>query len=1397
MRKVIYYLIGLGFGLIPTHLIAQSLIASFEKEDDFKNIVVTPGVEVSRSNYFPALGSYSCKVVFPENGGKISFNEIKTFLNNSVEGGTNGLNDNVLLLFVWSGKATDITLTITGADGLALNKQYPVKQGANHIQFHLNDNGNLFPIESICIGGANSDLFFDYLSLDTYQPVLDHMGRWDAEYSEKIESPHYSWGSGLANGPIKSFSISPVFDGRGIIELAERLDLETNVVTIDRAEGGDKWGFGDFYGRRSTGSNITKANAFSLAHNYIASDLLYGPEYDVIIWPGLHSWESYPVQLRNALLDRIKKGTGLVLLFPVSDEPGSDGLWSISPLISTLAGKSQSRIPDREMSEWPANLDSSQWKPVKDHYITRGVLFDAFPWKHIGVYPYSENKGELLLKTTAGNPVLAVGSYGKGRVVALAYPEIGLIPRVDNIWETGLNYPYWEYMWSFLAKAVIWASDKEPEIHIGRAVQDRNGITVDLVNVSKKLTLFVQITDDFGTTEEEISVSVNAKQNSTPISFKKKLKGGKHLVNIQLKEEGKVFDWYSLMIEVPISGEIFSLENNESEISVGREVRTRVTLKSDIPVKGNLVAHLYDNYGRLVDKNITEVSFKGTKSFSTTLNSKDVLTHLGRSEFLLMADGEQLDRKVKELFFLQPRIWDDYDVTMYHFGPEPIPGTWETVDRQLRELNVTTLAAYTISNSKHANYKMQAQTRIKGVESPDRGPDLEYYDSIKARYLKTGDKMILKRKYGLKDSAYLNSIRTNLTSMINDWKKFSPSAYYIYEEPSVTRYDDPLDLCFRQSTLDSMRNWLKEIYGNLGELNKQWGTNYVSWPEVVPDDVFEARKRENFSSWADHRTFMENCWADQFKFVQNIVNVTDPGGLVQLSGTQAASSHNGYDYSKINQYVGQMNPYDIDNQLEYHLNFNPDLKISGQAGYGALGKGVVYDFYNHLFLKETGGSYVFWQVSCLNPDLNICQSGLDMKTGFDELLKRGIGRLVSSYQPENELRVAIHFSYPSVHAAWIADGIIDTIPDDENNSETLLQFNRNRDGWVKILHDAGIGFNFISYSNIEKGGLIENGYKVLILPMSMALSNEEIINIKKFVKQGGILIADAFPGIMDNHTKFREERALADVFGINPRRFNSSEIITPKSEPGLKIITAESLLIENENLQLLENKFGDGKAYLLNYFMEKYPEEKLIRKNLESLTKLKKIFDNEVLRPDINIASPAGAPEFSIEKYVLSGAGGVRLLGLLPGKNGKDRDVVIQLKEPSHLYDIRNKKYLGRANEFKVSIKNSVPELFCILRSKIEDLKISASTLVTTGESIILDFNINGENNSTLNSVAVIEVFNPKGEKVNYYSKNCNIINGSGSNRFNIALNDQKGIWRICLTEVISNIQKEVFITVK
>lgn len=82
----------------------------------------------------------------------------------------------------------------------------------------------------------------------------------------------------------------------------------------------------------------------------------------------------------------------------------------------------------------------------------------------------------------------------------------------------------------------------------------------------------------------------------------------------------------------------------------------------------------------------------------------------------------------------------------------------------------------------------------------------------------------------------------------------------------MTCYEDDLDLCFSTHCMTAMRKWLKEEYGTLAALNNQWSASFRNWDDVTPDDTYEAQARGNYSSWADHRTFMEKTYAECVEF---------------------------------------------------------------------------------------------------------------------------------------------------------------------------------------------------------------------------------------------------------------------------------------------------------------------------------------------------------------------------------------------------------------------------------------------------------------------------------------------------------------------------------------------------
>lgn len=1361
--------------LITSTLEARLVVfGSFESDEELAQIESSSGVQFSRSSRFPARGSSSLEVSFPSGGGRLTFARVPADWGWQQE----------LLLFVWSEQPAELTVTLHDDQDHDFSQRFSLHKGVNHLQVPLQAIGSVDPrrMKSITISSPGPGRFyFDYFALDRAHPVLAERGRWDARYSMEVETPHVKWAKPLPGSPIKAFILSPVQDGRGTIELAQRLDLDFRAASLGRSSGINTWGFGDFYEQRGPGGEFMD-EAFNLAFDYIAHDLLTGPRYDVIVWPGLHPWEKFPEEVRNEILRRVQAGAGLVLIYPMSRESESAGqLWQFCPL-KGLPGS----IP--EAREGMLKMDRSEWEAVGDHYITRGIDFSLFPWGRIGVVPAQPN-GEVLVRTGQGNPVLAAGQLGKGRVVAFSFPHKGMLPAVDNLWETGLNYPYWEYMWPMLVRSVTWAAGREGGAAISGVRRDDGRLVMTVQEAPAGAKIKARLRDEFGSTEGEWEVPVGS--NQAVVELPSQLQGGLHIAELRLVGNDAVYDSAASSFHTPRTVEIISVKSAQDRVKLGEPVTATVSLSSSRPVPCRISVRLFDNWNRLVAQTSSEETCDGSVSKEVRLDSKSVLTHLAKIDVQVLADGVQSDRKISEVFILKPRKWDDYDITMYRFGPDPMPGIWEAIDRQMRRLHVTTLAAYSLEHSRHANYNIQAQTRITGVESPD-GPRRNYYNSMKKKYLETRDKRHLVREYCFHDPDYQNLWKQELARMVPPWVPFSPTSYYVYEEPSLTCYGDAVDICFSDHTLKAMREWLKTEYGSLDQLNRTWGTNFSTWEDVIPDDSAEAQERGNYASWADHRRFMELTYANSFRDVLQELRKYDPNGIILNSGTQISGSHNGSDYSLLNRYTEHLNAYSGGNQLDFHRNFNPNLKISGGAGYGVLGKDVLFNFYSNLFQGANAGAYIFWEYSTLDPDLTLCQSGLDMAEGFQEMRGEGIGKLVGLGTPDNH-GIAIHYSYPSIHGAWIVDGkILEQVS--YHTSKTFDRFGENRDGWVKILRDQGLQFDFISYGDVEGNGLIQKGYKVFILPMSVALSDEEVEAIRQFVQQGGTVVADALPGVMDKRNVFRSPRALADVFGIEAVQATREDIVDMSGEPHLQLAGARPLMTAEGRPILLEHQFGLGKAYLLNYFLDEYPTQRREGINQEALARMSKLLEAAGVRRKIRLVAEGGSSVDDVSMYLFNN-GTTRLLGLVPDREKPAAETIrVSFDGPAAIYDVRKKRLLGTTDHFQVTVEPAVPELFAMVEKPINSLELRGPDRVGRGDEVSLEFTLMGVDN--LRSVAKVVVRSPSGRQVHYYGGNRDIVDSRGTFSFRTALNDETGVWTVEVTDAISGATRTINVNV-
>ncbi|MBA4168375.1 MAG: hypothetical protein H0X41_12680, partial [Chitinophagaceae bacterium] len=261
------------FVLLSATSFSQLVLCSFETEHDVRNVKASGGVQILRTEKYAALNAHSLQAIFAAKGGSITIGQFKVPSWSSALGSENTPAD-ALLLFVWSERASSMTISVEDSSSAAATDTFSLRAGANHLQLPFSKlcKINTSKIKSFAISSAGAaTIYVDYIALDQFQDVLANNGRWDVPYTNNIPTKHRSWGADFINGKIRTYSISPVFDGRGIIELSERLDIDHKVTTVGRDPGINRWGFGDFYNRRNPLGDDGE-NYYSLAFDYIADD---------------------------------------------------------------------------------------------------------------------------------------------------------------------------------------------------------------------------------------------------------------------------------------------------------------------------------------------------------------------------------------------------------------------------------------------------------------------------------------------------------------------------------------------------------------------------------------------------------------------------------------------------------------------------------------------------------------------------------------------------------------------------------------------------------------------------------------------------------------------------------------------------------------------------------------------------------------------------------------------------------------------------------------------------------------------------------------------------------------------------------------------------------------------
>ena len=808
--------------------------------------------------------------------------------------------------------------------------------------------------------------------------------------------------------------------------------------------------------------------------------------------------------------------------------------------------------------------------------------------------------------------------------------------------------------------------------------------------------------------------------------------GGRSVVDVIVRDPatGATLQWGWAGLDAPKAASLSGLRPNASVYREGDTMSLVARAAGDL---GGLTVRVrfVDDLGRL--RAVEEAPARGERTFFHRLDH--VLgKRVGVTAELVDARGRLVDELRHEGVVVAARERRQPDYRGLLSFETPVHYLAERRLRSLREQAMDTSFTW----GGEVNDELDMPRGWFGVYWYDRGPTTpEGMEKAIAEFQKTGDVSSL--AYLVKKELYRRTGETRflvrspsfddpvVQERLFDLGRTAARAkavynmdyYFVGDEGSLGSYADAVDFCWGAHTLAGFRLWLREQYGSLDALNRSWGSAFRDWDAVVPLTTEAARREGRFAPWADHRTYMEVSFARAYQTVRNGVREGDPEGRIALSGTQVTNPWNGCDWHRLDAVIDDFLSYSGGNQWDIHRSFaKPGARIGFWTGYGRSGAAVKHEVWTAA-LQGVLHPQLFWSPSIINPDMTFSRSGRDLGEAFRALRFEGIGRLLMEAERLDD-GVAVHYSMPSVHAAGILGQ-----HDREEAKAGGTSFPANRDGWVSVLDDLGLSFRFLATPQVEEGALL--GKRVFVLPYSTALSDREVAAIRRFVEQGGVLLADGSAGLFDEHVAWRETAALDALFGVtapSPRvrtapaaRLKGAVRVTSEGsalglqgselaglealEPAVRAREGRPLALVGAADLAVVNRVGKGRTVYLNALLDRKGASRDAWRAV-----VRAVLADAGVRPAVSVADPAGRPvkQVRVARYRFAGHEIVALLsGQLDVKTSFGRDGVtvyedaekgrlvrhevdVTLPTAAHVTNARTGEALGETSRLRTTL---------------------------------------------------------------------------------------------------------------
>ncbi len=437
------------------------------------------------------------------------------------------------------------------------------------------------------------------------------------------------------------------------------------------------------------------------------------------------------------------------------------------------------------------------------------------------------------------------------------------------------------------------------------------------------------------------------------------------------------------------------------------------------------------------------------------------------------------------------------------------------------------------------------------------------------------------------------------------------AAYALDDEISWSTFTSPCRWDNSPFTMADFVRWLVGRYGSEEAVRRQWGTGASLFGKrmATPDDFLSLYRRPwpewNLSPLCDAWSYMDSQLLNLVGELVDLANRIDPQTPCGFVGGQCPSPYGGYDYAKIARKVQFLEAYDIGCTAEIMRSFNPANRMPLVQTGSADQRTPRSEWFNWYYFAHGNRGVIAWAERWFTPGRDMLPAGASVKRLAD------VSRIVVGGQWVHD-GIAVYYSHPSIQVSWFIDcqahgrtWINRSSSLNNQHASTVAAFW----AWTKLLEDARLQYNFVSYADVLTDGIDPGTYQVLVLPRVLALSDQEAEAIRDYVRRGGHVIADHLVGLFDQHGKGRSAPVLGDLFGntdappvcpgslfggtllteTDPERYWKGTFLDAAADIWPKCRRANGfVIVQRDQPAFVRRAVGEGSAALLNVSVMEY-----------------------------------------------------------------------------------------------------------------------------------------------------------------------------------------------------------------